>query len=151
MGIPNFARICVIVALALAVASCSTYAGRGKTASSEEQGEFPEALHITDPGHFKQEVLEYDSLVMVDFSAHWCPPCRATSPMVNRLASEMEGKLKVVKVYTDEGDTNEETFKKYGISAIPTFKIFRAGSEIASSTGGWPNYQTFKKWTEDNI
>ena len=151
MGIPNFARICLVVALAFIVASCSTYAGRSRTAGSAAEDEFPEAPHITDPGHFRQEVLEYEGLVMVDFAAHWCSPCRATSPMVNRLASEMEGKLKVVKVYSDEGETNEETFRKYGISAIPTFKIFRGGSEIASSTGGWPDYNALKKWAEKNI
>lgn len=66
--------------------------------------------------------------VLVDFWAPWCGPCRASAPHVDRLAQEMGGKLKVVKLNTDE---NQEIPARYGITAIPTFMVFKPGDVSA--------------------
>jgi thioredoxin 1 len=73
---------------------------------------------------FDQEINDSKVPVLVDFWAPWCGPCRASSPHVDRIAKEMDGKLKVVKMNTDE---NQSVAARYGITAIPTFLVFRPG------------------------
>ena len=72
---------------------------------------------------FEQEVLKSDIPTMVDFWAAWCGPCRAIAPVVEELAWDYAGKIKVAKMNVDE---NAKTPAKYGIRAIPTLIIFKA-------------------------
>ena len=91
--------------------------------------------------NFDQEVLKSDMPVLVDFWAPWCGPCRMVSPLVDELAEELTGKLKVVKVNTDE---NQEIAVKYGIRSIPTLSIFKDGNIVDGVIGAVPK-QTIKE------
>lgn len=86
---------------------------------------------VTD-ANFEQEVLKHNGPVMVDFWATWCGPCRMLGPVVEELAKEYEGKVKVCKLNTDEGP---DTSTKYRITSIPTIIFFKNG-EVAGQTVG---------------
>ena len=87
---------------------------------------------IVNDSNFEQEVLKHNGPVMVDFWATWCGPCRMLGPVVEELAKEYEGKVKVCKLNTDEGP-NVST--KYRITSIPTIIFFKNG-EVAGQTVG---------------
>jgi thioredoxin 1 len=86
---------------------------------------------VTD-ATFEQEVLQASEPVLVDFWAEWCGPCRMVAPILDQVASEQVGKLKVVKVNVDE---NPETPAKFGIRGIPTLLLFKGGSVAATQVG----------------
>jgi thioredoxin 1 len=98
------------------------------------------ALDVTD-STWETAVLQSTTPVLVDFWAEWCGPCRAMSPYVDKLAQELSGKLKVVKLNTQD---NQEVPARYGISAIPTFLIIKNG-EVAHQIVGSQPYETFRK------
>jgi len=85
--------------------------------------------------NFDQEVLKSDMPVLVDFWAPWCGPCRMVSPIVEQIATEYEGKLKVVKLNTDE---NQDVAIRYGIRSIPTLGIFNNGQVVDGIIGAVP-------------
>lgn len=89
---------------------------------------------ITD-STFKQEVLHSDLPVLVDFWAPWCGPCRLVSPTVEEVAEQYDGKVKVVKLDTDE---NPQVAIEYGIRSIPTLMIFKEGQKVDMVVGAVP-------------
>jgi len=90
------------------------------------------SLKITSD-NFEQEVVNSSVPVFVDFWASWCGPCKMMSPVVDEVAEELAGKVKVGKVNVDEeGDLAQ----KYGIMSIPAFLIFKDGKKIAETVGG---------------
>ena len=89
---------------------------------------------ITDT-EFKQEVLEADLPVLVDFWAEWCGPCNVVSSILESLAEEYDGKIKFVKVDTAE---NFETPESYGILSLPTLLVFKEGQQIERIIGARP-------------
>jgi thioredoxin 1 len=91
----------------------------------------PEPLPVSD-ANFEQEILKSDIPALVDFWAAWCGPCRAIAPVVEELAQEYQGKVKVAKMNVDE---NAKTPAKYGIRAIPTLIIFKGGQIVEQITG----------------
>ncbi|MCS7280957.1 MAG: thioredoxin [Desulfobacterota bacterium] len=93
-----------------------------------------QAKAVTD-ANFKEEVLESDIPVLVDFWASWCGPCQMMGPIIDKLAEEYEGKVKVVKLNVDE---NPQTPAKYGIRAIPTLIIFKNGEIMERMVGAQP-------------
>lgn len=82
--------------------------------------------------NFEKEVLNSEIPVLVDFFANWCSPCKMMSPVVEELAKEMEGKVKVYKVDTDE---EQNLAIKYGIMSIPTFIVFKNGEPVNKAIG----------------
>jgi thioredoxin 1 len=93
-----------------------------------------EILDVTD-ANFDQEVLQSDLPIVIDFWAEWCAPCRAIAPIVKDLATQYDGKVKVVKMNIDE---NPGTPGKYGVRALPTVLAFKGGTVVEQITGARP-------------
>ncbi|MBP6920867.1 MAG: thioredoxin [Candidatus Omnitrophica bacterium] len=87
--------------------------------------------HFTD-ANFKSEVLESLTPVLVDFWATWCGPCRMVAPVVEEIAKEYDGKVKVGKVDVDE---NSRTASDFGIMSIPTIMLFKNGKVMEQVVG----------------
>ena len=85
--------------------------------------------------NFEQEVLQSDVPVLVDFYAPWCGPCRAIAPSIDALASEYEGRAKVVKLNVDD---EVEIESKYGVKTIPTLIYFKGGQPVDRLNGALP-------------
>jgi len=91
-------------------------------------------VHVNDES-FQAEVLDNDLPVLVDFWAEWCGPCKAIGPIIEELAGEYNGKVKVVKVNTEEAT---KTPSKYGIRGIPTLILFKNGEVVDQLVGAAP-------------
>ena len=83
-------------------------------------------------GNFQEEVLQDNGPVLVDFWAPWCGPCKMVAPVMEEIAKDYEGKVKVVKVNVDE---NTDLASQYDVMSIPTIKLFVNGKEVESLVG----------------
>ncbi|WP_418138618.1 thioredoxin TrxA [Marinomonas sp. RS-M-Aa-14] len=88
-------------------------------------------IQITD-AQFAEEVLNSDIPVIVDFGAPWCGPCKMIAPVLEDVAAEYAGKVKVVKLNVDE---NQETAPKYNVRGIPTLLVVKGGEVVATKVG----------------
>ncbi len=101
-------------------------------------------MDITDQS-FDEEVLKSNLPVLVDFWAPWCTPCKIVTPIVEELAKEYEGKLKVVKMNVDE---NPNASSKYGVMSIPSLIIFKNGNPVKTMIGA-QGKENFKKGIDE--
>lgn len=88
-------------------------------------------VNVTDDS-FETEVLQADGPVLVDFWASWCGPCRTIAPILEEVAAEYAGRVKICKLNIEE---NTETAPKYGIRGIPTLLLFKNGQVVATHVG----------------
>jgi len=91
-------------------------------------------VYIKD-GNFEKEVLQSDIPVLVDFYADWCAPCRMVEPIIKKLATEYKGKVKFVKLNTDE---NQDLAFQYNVMGIPTAIVFKNGQAVQRMVGAAP-------------
>lgn len=92
------------------------------------------AAPVTD-ATFKEEVIDSDVPVLVDFWAPWCGPCRMVAPVVDEISEQYKGQVKVVKINTDE---NPNVASQYGIRSIPTLMVFKGGQRVDMVVGAVP-------------
>jgi thioredoxin 1 len=91
-----------------------------------------EHIHYVTDDNFEPEVLQSDTPVLVDYWAEWCGPCKMIAPILDEVAKEYSGRLKVAKLNIDE---NQNTPRKYTVRGIPTLMIFKNGEQAAARTG----------------
>lgn len=96
---------------------------------------------------FDAEVRQSDIPVVVDFWAEWCGPCKQIGPALEELSSEMEGKVKIVKV---DVDSNPNAPSQMGVRGIPALFIFKNGEVVSNRAGAAPK-ATLQSWIEDSI
>jgi thioredoxin 1 len=89
---------------------------------------------VTD-ATFVSDVLQSETLVLVDFWAEWCAPCRKVEPLLEEIATEMAGKVSIVKLNIDE---NPETARAYRVMSVPTLTVFKGGQPVNSVAGARP-------------
>ncbi len=105
-------------------------------------------IEVTDES-FGGEVLASDIPVLVDYWAPWCGPCRMAAPVLEKIADEYEGRLKICKVNVDE---NREAASQYHIMSIPTMLLFKDGELVDQITGVTPNFERdLKKKVEPHL
>ncbi|MBN1492617.1 MAG: thioredoxin [Candidatus Omnitrophica bacterium] len=94
-------------------------------------------VHLNS-GNFKTEVLESTLPVLVDFFADWCGPCKMVAPIIEQLAEEFTGKIKIAKLNVDQG---QDIAAKYNVMSIPTMIFFKGGKNVDQIVGALPKQQ----------
>jgi thioredoxin len=98
----------------------------------EEENEMSEKVNDVNDSSFEKEVLQSDKLMLVDFWAEWCAPCRMLAPTIEAIAEQFIESARVVKLNVDD---NTSTAQRYGIKGIPTLILFSAGKEVERVVG----------------
>ena len=120
----------ISVVLAESVASLGTVLNIDANKQMAHNG----IIEVTD-ANFDQDVLKSDKPVLVDFWATWCGPCRAIAPIVEELATEFQGKIKIGKM---DVDSNQATPMRYKVTGIPTLLVFKGGQVVEQLVGYRP-------------
>ena len=108
--------------------------GPSEADTPEEENEMSNAIEVTD-STFEQEVEKHDGVAVVDFWATWCGPCRAIAPVLDQLAGEYQGKVKVTKL---DVDANQRTAMKFNVRSIPMVLFFKGGKVVDQVIGAIP-------------
>ncbi len=105
------------------------------------------AVNQTSDTAFEADVLKSDKLVLVDFWAEWCGPCKMIAPHLEALAAELGDQLEVIKVNIDD---NPLTPTRYGVRGIPTLMLFKNGEVAATKVGALPKSKLME-WVQESI
>ncbi len=100
-----------------------------------------EPVHVTD-GTFEKEVVNSESPVLVDFWAEWCAPCKMIAPVLEQIASEQGGNLKIAKM---DVDVNQAVAQQFGVMSIPTLILFKGGEPVERLVGYMPKEHLERK------
>lgn len=106
------------------------------------------AAQVVSDANFDAEVLKSPEPVLVDFFAEWCGPCKAMAPALEQVATEMKGKVKVVKVDVDQ---NPGITQKYAIQAMPTLIMFSGGKEVNRNVGALVQKVKLESWIKSSV
>jgi len=101
----------------------------------------------TTDENFDKDITLSDTLILVDFWAEWCGPCKQIGPILEELSNEKEETLKVLKLNIDE---NPKTPQKYGVRGIPTLMLFKKGRLLDTKVGSLPK-SSLESWLENNL
>ena len=102
------------------------------------------AIQVSD-ADFEQQVEKHDGLAVVDFWATWCGPCRMIAPILDQLADEYDGQVKVTKL---DVDSNQKTAMRFNVRSIPTLLFFRDGKLVDQVVGAVPKAQLDAKFKQ---
>ena len=102
--------------------------------------------HVTKKS-FEEEIVKSQLPVLIDFWAEWCGPCRAVAPVIDDIATEYEGKIKVVKVNTDE---QPELAEQFNITTIPTLLLYHNENEVGRTVGAYPK-ENIKAFINEHV
>ena len=105
------------------------------------------ATYSTTDENFEKDISEPNFLVLVDFWAEWCGPCKQVGPILEEIANEYESKIKILKINIDE---NPQTPQKYGVRGIPTLMLFKNGNLADSKVGSLPK-SALEAWLTTNL
>ena len=103
--------------------------------------------YATTDDNFENDLSSSNLLILVDFWAEWCGPCKQIGPILEEIASQNESKIKILKLNIDE---NPKTPQKYGVRGIPTLMLFKNGNLIDSKVGSLPK-TSLEAWLEPNL
>ena len=104
------------------------------------------ATHTSD-SEFQKDVLDSKVPVLVDFWAEWCGPCKMVAPVLDELAKEYEGKIKIAKVDVDQ---NQQVAGSFNIRSIPTLAIFKGGNEVIRQAGAMGT-SDIVRWVQSHV
>lgn len=94
--------------------------------------------NTTTRKEFEEKVIKSDNIVLVDFWAQWCPPCRMMAPILEELAKAMDKEIDIVKVDTEASRENMELASEYQVRSIPNMNVFKAGEVVETIIGAVP-------------
>ena len=95
-------------------------------------------INVTTKDEFEKSALKNDKVVLVDFWAPWCPPCRMIAPILEELSKKMEADVDVIKIDIEESEENAAIAKEYGVQGIPNMQIFKDGKVVEELIGMRP-------------